>query len=74
MTDDQAIVQVEWRPLTADDLSLGAVTVEHADGIKAEHGHMTKADTARFAALLFGSHLPISAGGRIVRWTERGLL
>jgi len=34
VTDDQAIVQVEWRPLTADDLSLGAVTVEHADGTR----------------------------------------
>lgn len=74
MTDDQDIVQVEWRPITADDLSLGVVTVEHADGTKVQRGQMTKADTARFAAFLFLSPLRISAGGRIVRWTERGLL
>jgi len=31
VTEDKAIVQLEWRPLTSDDSALGSVTIERGD-------------------------------------------
>jgi len=72
MTDDRVITAIVWRPLTSDDSASGWVTLEHDDGTTEHHGRMTRADTARFAALIFeGSVTRISPGDRIVRWIGR---
>ncbi len=72
MTDEQAVVHIEWHPLGTDD-ALGSVTLERQDGTQEDHGHLTKADTARLAARIYGgSATRISAGGGVVRWVERG--
>lgn len=77
MLDAQAVVRLEWRPLTLMDSfdatsSLGSVLVEHADGTTEERSPMTRADTARLATDIFdGSGTRISVGGRVVAWVLR---
>ena len=72
MTEDKAIVQLEWRPLTSDDSALGSVTIKRGDGTEEDRGTMTRADTARLAHLIFGgSATRVSVGDRIVKWVQR---
>jgi len=77
VTDDQEVVQVEWSPLSPEDpfdaaASLGSVIVTHADGIQVDRGQLTRVDTARLAAQIFGgSATRISVGNRIVKRNKR---
>ena len=76
MTDDQAIVQVEWRPLTRESVfnaeaSLGSVTVARADDTLVDLGQLTRVDTARLVAHIFGGSATQSAGeDRLVKWIQ----
>lgn len=73
---DQAIVEVEWQPLASEDSfdslkSLGSVTIKRSDGSSEDRGKLTRADTARLAAQIFGSApTRVSLGGRVVKWIQ----
>ena len=76
VADDRDIVQVEWRPLAPMDSfdslrSLGTVTVRYTDGITEVLDQLTRADTAKLAANVFGTTpTHVSLGGRNVRWVR----
>ena len=79
MTDEESIVQVEWRPLTAEDpfdavASLASVTITRANGTQEDRGQLTRVDTARLAAHIFGGcSTRSSVGDRVVKWIERNV-
>jgi len=78
VTDEEAIVQVEWRPLTREipfdaGTALGSVTVTRADDTQEDRGQLTRVDTAKLAIQIFGgSATRISVGDRIVTWVRTG--